>query len=212
MLRINNLSKSFSSKIILSDFNLNLNKGEKIVVYGPSGSGKTTLLRLIAGFESPDKGEIFLRGQLISSSKKIIEPNKRKLGFVFQEASLWPHMTVIKNIKYGLNNTSNSDEKLKKLIEILEIHDILDKFPWQISGGEARRVSIARTMAPSPDLVLMDEPLVNLDNVLKKNILNKILEIININKTTLMYVTHDKEESQRITANKIAIKHTMPIV
>lgn len=195
------ISINYGANRVLSHLNFSLEKGDRTVIAGPSGCGKTTLLRLIAGLEMPESGQIFFDGNLASKPGWILPPNKRKLGFVFQTASLWPHMTVEQNILFGLNSLSGSkaQERLRDILEKTSIQHLIGKYPDQISGGEARRVSIARALAPSPQYLLMDEPLTNLDQSLKSELLSMIRQLIAEEETTLLYVTHDFDEAAVIT-------------
>lgn len=201
MLRVERLTKTFGNHIALDDVTFALAGQESLAVLGPSGSGKTTLLRLIAGLEKPDRGEVFIGDRVVSSPLKIVAPHKRGLGFVFQEPALWPHMTVAQNILFGLQHFSHPEAR-KRLAEILEHTELTgfeNRFPDEISGGEARRAAIARAVAPRPACLLMDEPLINLDPELKERMISMIQDIIDQHKTTLIYVTHELSEAVRLS-------------
>lgn len=201
MIEVRNITKIYGKTAVVDDVSLSIPRSAAIAISGPSGSGKTTFLRLLAGLEIPDDGEIFLQGKLVSSKKWVSEPCSRKLGFVFQVPSLWPHLTVAGNILFGLERFSKiaARERVNEILEALSITELKNRYPHEISGGQARRVAIARTLAPKPQIILMDEPLVNLESDLKHHILNYILENFRQTGATLIYVTHDINECAQIT-------------
>ena len=180
--------------------NVNLvieNQGQIISLLGPSGIGKTTILRTLAGLQKLDSGKIFLRGKLIASDKIHVEPEKRNIALSFQDNSLFPNYKVIDNIDFGKKRSNGNGSSLdtKEVIELLHIGSILEKFPHQISAGEAQRVSIARSLISKPDLLLLDEPFSNIDQSLKEEIqvsVKKLLKRINL---TTIIVTHDSYEA-----------------
>ena len=172
-------------------------QGQIVSLLGPSGIGKTTILRTLAGLQKLNSGEIFLKGKLIASDKVHIEPEKRNIALSFQDNSLFPNYKVIDNINFGKKRSNGNGFSLdtKEIIEILHIDPILDKFPHQISAGEAQRVSIARSLISKPDLLLLDEPFSNIDQSLKEEIqvsVKKLLKRINL---TTIIVTHDSYEA-----------------
>lgn len=205
---LKDISIKFGTRKVLDNLNFVLESGKRAVVAGPSGCGKTTLLRLIAGLELPESGEISIDGRIVSKPGWLLPPNKRKLGFVFQAPCLWPHMTVEQNILFGLAGLpgKRADERAREMMEKTSICHLSGRFPDQISGGEARRVSIARALAPSPDYLLMDEPLTNLDKPLKAGLLSIIDKLAEDDRVTLLYVTHDLEEAAWITNNVFFMK------
>ena len=172
-------------------------QGQIVSLLGPSGIGKTTILRTLAGLQKLNSGEIFLKGKLIASDKVHIEPEQRNIALSFQDNSLFPNYKVIDNINFGKKRSNGNGFSLdtKEIIEILHIDPILDKFPHQISAGEAQRVSIARSLISKPDLLLLDEPFSNIDQSLKEEIqvsVKKLLKRINL---TTIIVTHDSYEA-----------------
>ena len=174
------------------------NEGDIICLLGPSGIGKTTILRTIAGLERINNGTIELKGKTLSSSKINIEPEERNISLAFQENSLFPHYTVKKNILLG--SERNKDKKhsqvnFKELIDLLDISQILNKYPHEISAGEAQRASLARSLLTQPDLLLLDEPLSNVDQSFKEEIQEKLKKILNNSKITTIIVTHDSYEA-----------------
>ncbi len=174
------------------------NEGDTLCILGPSGIGKTTILRTIAGLEEIEKGSIKLNGKLISSKDKHVEPEDRNVSLAFQDNSLFPHYTVEKNIMLG--NERNKEKKKKKLsfkeiIDLLDISKILKKFPHEISAGEAQRASLARSLLTQPDLLLLDEPLSNVDQSFKEEIQVRLKKILSKLKITTIIVTHDSYEA-----------------
>ena len=174
------------------------NEGDIICLLGPSGIGKTTILRTIAGLEKIDKGLITLNGRIISSNEVNIEPEDRNISLAFQDNSLFPHYTVEKNILLGAErNKEKKDKKisLKQIVDLLDIFHILNKYPHQISAGEAQRASLARSLITQPDLLLLDEPLSNVDQSFKEEIQVRLKKILNQLKITTIIVTHDSYEA-----------------
>ena len=174
------------------------NEGDIICLLGPSGIGKTTILRTIAGLEKIDNGSITLNGKIISSNEVNIEPEDRNISLAFQDNSLFPHYTVEKNILLGAErNKEKKDKKisLKQIVDLLDIFHILNKYPHQISAGEAQRASLARSLITQPDLLLLDEPLSNVDQSFKEEIQVRLKKILNQLKITTIIVTHDSYEA-----------------
>ena len=173
------------------------NEGDIICLLGPSGIGKTTILRTIAGLEKINKGEIFLKGQLISSKDNHIEPENRNISLAFQDNCLFRHYTVEKNIQIAVNRNKNKTKKIIPdfIIKLLNLNNVLKKFPHQISAGEAQRVSLARSLVFEPDLLLLDEPLSNVDQSFKEEIQIQLKKILKNLKITTIVVTHDSYEA-----------------
>jgi ABC-type sulfate/molybdate transport systems ATPase subunit len=209
MITLSKVSKSFREVKAVDRVSLEVPDMSSIVIHGPSGSGKTTLLRLIAGLEVPDAGEIFLDEKMVSSSGWTLEPHKRGLGFVFQASALWPHMTVAQNILFGMRGISRGEarNRLNELLEGVSLTGYESRYPHQISGGESRRVALARTLAPQPKIILMDEPLTNLDQALKSDLLAFIKKWVIDTKASLIYVTHDADEAGQITNTVITLRN-----
>lgn len=195
---VDNIAKSYGKTQILKNLSLKVDAKSCVIIMGPSGSGKTTLLRLIAGLETPDKGSIYLGDKLASNEKFIMPPHLRKLGFVFQTPALWPHMTVRENISFGMKPDKNNKEQVLDLLARMKMEHLSERYPNQLSGGEARRVSLARALAPKPKCILLDEPLTNLDHNLKTSLLELINEILTRDKLSLIFVTHDQGEAMAI--------------
>ena len=200
MIILEQISKSFGEIKAVDNISLEVSEKEIAVIIGPSGSGKTTLLRLIAGLEIPENGQIFIGKQLCSQKGYILAPHKRGISFVFQTPALWPHMTIKHNILFGLNGLSK-DEVYSRLFSILEqssLTALKDRYPDQISGGEARRVAIARALITRSKYILMDEPLINLDHEMKQSMMSLILKTVQEAGSSLIYVTHDLKEAKEI--------------
>ena len=196
-----------SEKNKVNNVNLKIeNQGEIISLLGPSGVGKTTILRTIAGLQKLSSGEIFLKNKLISSSRVHIEPEKRNVALSFQDNSLFPNYKVIDNINFGKKraNGSGSIIDVNEIIKLLHIEPILEKFPHQISAGEAQRVSLARSLMSKPDLLLLDEPFSNIDQSLKEEIQVSVKKLLKRIKLTTIIVTHDSYEAFSI-ADKCGI-------
>ena len=173
------------------------NEGDIICLLGPSGIGKTTVLRTIAGLEKINEGEIFLKGKLMSSKNNHIEPEDRNISLAFQDNCLFPHYTVEKNIKIAINKNKKNTRKISTefIVKLLNLNSVLKKFPHQISAGEAQRVSLARSLVFEPDLLLLDEPLSNVDQSFKEDIQIQLKKILKNLKITTIVVTHDSHEA-----------------
>lgn len=173
-----------------------------MVLLGPSGSGKTTLLRLVAGFERPDEGRVWIGDKVVSNNSTVTPPYRRNFGMVFQDLALWPHMNVEENLKFGLTSKKISrKEKLQQVKDVLELVH-LDKhwnyYPHQLSGGEKQRVALARALVLKPEVLLLDEPLSSLDPLLKDKLQELIVNIHNSLEITTIYVTHDQIEAKTL--------------
>jgi len=199
------VDKSYDGEIlVVKDLNLDVPKGEFLTMLGPSGSGKTTVLMMLAGFETPTSGEIYLDGNPISS----IPPNKRGIGMVFQNYALFPHMTVKENLAFPLEvrqmQKSEIDEKVSNALLMVELQDFGNRMPLQLSGGQQQRVALARSLVFEPRLVLMDEPLGALDKNLREQMQYEIKHIHEKIGITVVYVTHDQSEALTMS-NRIAV-------
>ena len=193
MIKLNGVFKSFGNTSAVDNVSCVIENPGVTVIMGPSGSGKTTFLRLIAGLEAPAKGEIFIDGKLVSSARFLMPAHKRGIGFVFQVPALWPHMTVKQNIAFGV--TGRIDERVDFLIKATGLSGLAGRFPDELSGGQARRVSFCRAVAAKPKYLLLDEPFVNLDRTLKKQMLGFLKDPAVCVALHIIYVTHDIEEA-----------------
>ena len=203
ILKIENLSLSYKDQEVLKNINLSLDLGERVSILGESGSGKSSLLRCIAGFENINKGKISLKNEIVSSDTYMLPTEKRGVGMVVQEKALFPHLTVKKNILFGIESNSNKNEIVSELAELFKIEKLLDKLPGQISGGEQQRVAFARSLAPSPSLLMLDEPFSALDDKLKQELYYELDKIFEKQELSILLVTHDREEAQILTSRSL---------
>jgi iron(III) transport system ATP-binding protein len=199
MLRVSDLTISFEDNKVLDGFNLELNSGDIFALLGDSGSGKSSALRFIAGLESAQSGAVVLNGSDLSSNgSHQVRPEQREIGMVFQDYALFPHMTVFQNICFGISDLSR-DVKLKKVTELLQLiclEGIDKKYPHQLSGGEQQRVCLARSLATSPKLLLLDEPFSSLDKSHRDQLVTEVREILKKEGVTSIMVTHDQSEAE----------------
>ncbi|MBK0329223.1 ABC transporter ATP-binding protein [Rhodobacteraceae bacterium F11138] len=207
-LTIRNLSKTFGEFDALKDVSITVNPGEFLAVLGPSGCGKTTLLRMIAGFEHVTSGEIDIAGQVVSQPGKQVPPNERRIGIVFQNYALWPHMTVAENIGYSLRVAKVEAPEIKRRVDdalaLVNLDGMGDRSPANLSGGQRQRVALARCLVAEPKLVLFDEPLANLDVHLRASMEDEFAAFHERTGTTIVYITHDQAEAMAL-ADRIAV-------
>ena len=197
-LEIDNVTFTASKQNKVSNVSLTIeNQGDIICLLGPSGIGKTTILRTIAGLEKINSGKIILKDKILSSKDRHIEPEDRNISMAFQDNSLFPHYNILENIKFGANRNKKKKKGLNvnEIIKFLHIDHVIDKFPHQISSGEAQRASLARSLLSNPDLLLLDEPLSNVDQSFKEEIQVKLKQILIEQKITTIIVTHDSYEA-----------------
>ncbi|MGG6310255.1 ABC transporter ATP-binding protein [Paenibacillus macerans] len=197
LLEIRGLIKQYGSFQALSGVSFDMKEGEIISVLGPSGCGKSTLLQLVAGLARPDGGEIRLRGQTIASIKTMIPPEKRNVNMVFQDYALWPHMTVFDNVAYGLKRIGREEKaaRVRELLDLLQLSGLEHRLPPQLSGGQQQRVAIARALATRPGLILLDEPMSNLDMRLRIEMRTEMAYLFRKLGMSVFHVTHDPEEA-----------------
>lgn len=207
-LRIRNLGKSFGDHVALVDLNLTLEPGQVLALLGPSGCGKTTLLRCIAGLLTADHGDITIRGTLVANEKINLPPEKRGLGMVFQDYALWPHMTVAENIAFPLRMRklpqTEQQQRIRWALDLVGLAHLADRSPGTLSGGQQQRVALARAIVAQPALLLMDEPLSNLDKNLRAQLALEIRTLIDDLGLTAVFVTHDQHEAFAL-ADKVAV-------
>ena len=189
-----------NSNIILKDVDLTVEKGEFISIIGKSGSGKTTLLKIISGLIKQTSGEISLNNKILANNDSFVEPENRKLGLVVQEKVLFPHLNVQSNVEFGISSDIEKKEKSIEMLKKFHISNLKDKYPHEISGGEAQRVALARTLVTKPSVLLLDEPFNGLDQELKDEIYPDIKNILKTNKITTIMVSHDLKEVKRLSA------------
>lgn len=205
-LNLKNLQKSFGTNTVVHDFNLAVEKGEFVSFLGPSGCGKTTVLRMIAGFETPDRGMIEIDGKDVVDLK----PNQRNIGMVFQAYALFPNMTVAQNVAFGLRIAGKSkqerDATVKEMLSLIRLEHLADRYPYQMSGGQQQRVALARALATKPQVLLLDEPLSALDAKIRVSLREEIRAIQQKLGITTIFVTHDQEEALSIS-DRIVVMH-----
>lgn len=210
---LKNVTKRFGKAVAVDKLNLTIDNGDFVTLLGPSGCGKTTTLRMIAGLESPTEGEIYIGDQLVFSAEKGIDvsADKRNIGFLFQNYALWPHLTVYKNIAFGLENLKwdkkRIKERVEELLETLQIKEYAARYPSEISGGQQQRVAIARTLATNPSILLMDEPLSNLDAKLRMDMRAELKRLHLETGATFVYVTHDQQEAMALSTRVNLMKN-----
>lgn len=208
-IRLENVTKSYGSKAVIKDTTLLVEDGSLTTLLGPSGCGKTTLLRMIAGLETPDSGSIYFGERCVFSSERRINipPEKRGLGFVFQDFALWPHMNVFENVAFGLRTagkTKNLEEKVKSALHAVQLDDFAKRYPHQLSGGQQQRVAFARAIVIEPECILFDEPLSALDALLREQMRGELRELVTRLGITAVFVTHDQTEAMSMS-DKIAV-------
>ncbi|MBO7728810.1 MAG: ABC transporter ATP-binding protein [Oscillospiraceae bacterium] len=200
---IKNLTKSFGSSQVLKEFNEEFHDGEFVTLLGPSGCGKTTMLRMIAGFEIPTTGEIWIDDKLVSGGKTFLPPEKRDIGMVFQSYAVWPHMNVFDNVAYPLQIKHVKKEEIRtrveKILETVHLSRYADRLPNQLSGGQQQRIALARALVAEPNLLLLDEPLSNLDAKLRESMRFEIKDITKSLGISVVYVTHDQTEAMAMS-------------
>lgn len=205
-LHIENLCFSFdrtnqnSKPQLIKDFNLTLQKGEICGLVGASGSGKTTILRLIAGLTKPNSGVIKIDDTVVNANDAYVSPEKRGIGFLFQDYGLFPHLTVEKNIAFGLHKHPKAEKKqlVEEMLTLINMNDYKKSYPFQLSGGQQQRVALARSLAPKPHVLLLDEPFSNLDSHIKTVIRNEMKDILKRTNMTVVLSTHDKDDIEQV--------------
>ena len=194
---LNMISKAYSGKCVIDSLSFDLHKGDIGCLLGESGCGKTTVLRCIAGFESIQSGTIRIDGSLVSSPANRIPPENRRLGMVFQDYALFPHLTIRKNISFGLKDIPNikRNYRVSEMLDLVGLADDVGKYPHELSGGQQQRVALARALAPKPDLLLMDEPFSNLDVTLRERLCLDVRNILKELEISALLVTHNQNEA-----------------
>ena len=213
-IEIQNLFKRFKKVVAVNHIQLEVNQGEMLTLLGPSGCGKTTTLRCIAGLERPDEGDIVIDGKPMLS-KGFVPPAKRGIGMVFQNYAVWPHMKVTNNIVYGLRlqglSRESIREKAQQVLELVGLHGLEDRYPGQLSGGQQQRVALARALIRNPKVLLLDEPLSNLDAKLREKMRFEIKSLVKRMGITSVYVTHDQAEAM-VMSDRIVVMNAGNVV
>jgi len=207
-----NVTKKWGKFVAVDNLSMIIEDREFVTLLGPSGCGKTTTLRMIAGLETPTSGKIIIGDRVVFDSDKGINvsPSNRDIGFLFQNYALWPHMTVYKNISFGLENLKWKKEQINARVEevmkTLQISEFRDRYPSELSGGQQQRVAIARTLAPNPQVLFMDEPLSNLDAKLRGEMRTELKRLHRDTDSTFVYVTHDQLEAMTLATRTCLFK------
>ena len=213
-IEIQNLFKRFKEVVAINRIGFEVNQGEMLTLLGPSGCGKTTTLRCIAGLEKPDEGDIVIDGKPMLS-QGFVPPSKRGIGMVFQNYAVWPHMKVFNNIVYGLKLKKvprpEIQEKAHKVLELVGLEGLEDRYPSQLSGGQQQRVALARALVTNPKVLLLDEPLSNLDAKLREELRFEIKSLVRRMDITSVYVTHDQAEAM-VISDRIAVMDSGNVV
>ncbi len=213
-IEIKSLFKRFKKVVAVNRIQLDIKKGEMLTLLGPSGCGKTTTLRCIAGLETPEDGDIIIDGMPMLS-KGFVQPSKRGIGMVFQNYAVWPHMKVYNNVAYGLKLLKISKkeirEKVQNVLELVGLGGLENRYPSQLSGGQQQRVALARALVRNPKVLLLDEPLSNLDAKLREELRFEIKSLVRRMGITSVYVTHDQAEAM-VISDRIAVMHAGNVV
>ncbi len=198
-LTVRNLSKRFDGTPVVSELSIDVRPGELLSLLGPSGCGKTTTLRLIAGFERAESGSIRIDGGLVAGDRTFVEPERRRVGMVFQEYALFPHLSVARNIGFGLPRGRERSARVEEMLALVGLDGFGDRYPSDLSGGQQQRVAVARALAPGPAILLLDEPFSNLDQALRVQLRDEIRRILRAANATAVLVTHDQDEALSIS-------------
>jgi|HigsolmetaAR202D_1030399.scaffolds.fasta_scaffold11571_3 iron(III) transport system ATP-binding protein len=212
-LHLENLTKRFGDTVAVDGASLTVASGEFVALLGPSGCGKTTLLRLIAGFEIPDSGELRIGGRTVAADGSGLPPERRRVGMVFQDYALFPHLTVEQNIAYGLARRPKRERaaRVAELVALVGLQGLEGRYPHELSGGQQQRVALARALAPEPAVVCLDEPWSAIDPLLRQSMRSELAEILRQAGTTVVLVTHDQEEALAL-ADRVALMRDGRIV
>ena len=200
-LRCSGVSKVFDDAVALHGFDLALASGTLMALLGPSGCGKTTALRVMAGFETPSAGEVWVGDRKVAGGGEWVPPEKRRIGMVFQDWALFPHLDVWHNIAFGLDG---DPDRVSDVIDMMDLNGYERRMPHELSGGQQQRVALARALAPSPEVILLDEPFSNLDATLRASVRAEVAQVLHDVKATAIFVTHDQEEALAM-ADEIAV-------
>ena len=198
MLECVGLTKQFGGVVALDGFSVQVPQGRILALLGPSGCGKTTALRLISGFTNPDSGSIQLASESVYDQRGSTPPEKRRVGMVFQEGALFPHLTVEQNIAFGLPKGEDRSQRVAEVVRLTGLEGLTERMPYELSGGQQQRVALARALAPRPELLLLDEPFSNLDPGLREQVRRDVVNILRSSGITAVFVTHDQEEAMYV--------------
>lgn len=196
-LKLENIELAFDGFCVLNRINLSVDRGEFVCLLGPSGCGKTSTLRVCAGLETPIRGRVIVDGQIVTDGSDVLPPEKRKIGFLFQDFALFPHLNVFKNVAFGLKDFPKSEieDRVQEVLKQVRMEKYANALPHMLSGGQQQRVALARAMAPQPRIILLDEPFSGLDSGLRAEIRDQTLHILKSSNVAAVMVTHDPEEA-----------------
>jgi len=211
LLSVTHVAKRLGSHQAVDDVSFDVANGEAVAILGPSGSGKTTLLRLIAGLDTPDRGEISIDGvRVAADGRSIVPPYERRIGFVFQDLALWPHMTVQQQLEFVLGSLKVARSvwraRINDALTLVRIEHLASRYPHQLSGGEQQRAALARTLAGQPRLILLDEPLASLDSDLRAHLRQELASLQRSLAVTSVYVTHDRDDAAVIADRVLSMR------
>ncbi len=194
------VSFAYGRKKLLEELSFKISLNRLTCLLGRTGSGKTTILRLIAGLEIPSHGKIYINGKIVAGGGVCMLPSERKVGLIFQDLALWPHFTVYKNVAWGLKNkkTDDAGERVFDMLDTFNIRGLAERYPHELSGGQQQLVALARSLVLEPQILLLDEPLSNLDSRMKSVVMNYILDLKQQRNITLVYVTHDHRDTEKL--------------
>jgi iron(III) transport system ATP-binding protein len=202
--RLDGIRKAFGDVVVLEDIGLELAEGTMLALLGPSGCGKTTCLRLISGFERPEAGTVDVRGRRVASATSMVPPERRRVGHVFQDLALFPHLSARQNVAYGIRRDPDHDVRTEELLEMVGLASDADLMPHELSGGMQQRVALARAMAPRPDVLLLDEPFSSLDQAMRTQLRGEVRQMLRDARQSALFVTHDQAEALTI-ADRVAV-------
>lgn len=201
---LNHIAKSFAGTQVLRSISLNVPGGTTTALLGPSGCGKTTLLRIVAGVDRPESGSVLVGSQVLADETVFVAPEQRRIGMVFQDGALFPHMSVGANVAYGLSKAEVASGRVQQALRMVEMEGFAERKPDSLSGGQSQRVALARALAPQPDLLLLDEPFSSLDPELRLRVRADLVRLLAELQVTTLFVTHDQEEAF-IVGERVAV-------
>lgn len=208
MIFVENISHQYGDKKVLEDISLEITQQHFTCLLGNTGSGKSTLLRMMAGLEKPSAGKVWLRNRLVTDGHHLlVPPEKRNIGYIFQDLALWPHFTVYDNIAFGLkvHKVKDRHDKVKRILDYFNLNAHASKYPHQLSGGQQQLVALARSLVLEPDILLLDEPLSNLDVQLRHRMIDHLLRLKEQKNITFVYVTHDPREASQLADHLVVL-------